>query len=152
MKKGRYQQAWSSLRQLRFHDLQAARDMYSIHAAIVEERKLVRADSFFARFKELWTIPRVRRGTIASGTVMLAQQMCGINIIGEWRALFARAPVPGPLPLPYPASGLLLTIRAFFHRSSILLVSRHRSCRGSCCPLTLLPPQLLGLRPRGLLQ
>lgn len=28
----------------------------------------------------LFTIPRVRRATIASGVVMLAQQMCGINV------------------------------------------------------------------------
>ena len=33
------------------------------------------------RFIELFTIPRVRRATLASFTVMLAQQMCGINII-----------------------------------------------------------------------
>jgi len=29
----------------------------------------------------LFTVPRVRRATLASFTVMIAQQMCGINII-----------------------------------------------------------------------
>jgi len=33
---------------------------------------------FFTRFIELFTIPRVRRATQASGIAMIAQQMCGI--------------------------------------------------------------------------
>ena len=33
---------------------------------------------------ELFTIPRVRRATLASFTVMIAQQMCGINIIASY--------------------------------------------------------------------
>lgn len=33
------------------------------------------------RFGELFTIPRVRRATLASFVVMIAQQMCGINIV-----------------------------------------------------------------------
>ena len=56
----------------------------------------------FTRFIELFTIPRVRHATWASGIVMIAQQMCGINIIsfysstifkqsgiGEYEALWA---------------------------------------------------------------
>lgn len=35
----------------------------------------------FTRALELFTIPRNRRATLASFTVMIAQQMCGINII-----------------------------------------------------------------------
>ncbi|KAI7081587.1 MFS transporter [Hortaea werneckii] len=35
---------------------------------------------------ELFTIPRVRRATQASGIVMVAQQMCGINIIAFYSA------------------------------------------------------------------
>jgi len=34
-----------------------------------------------SRFTELFTVPRVRRATLASFVVMIAQQVCGINII-----------------------------------------------------------------------
>ena len=45
------------------------------------EETLVKKNNYVTRFIELFTIPRVRRATLASGIVMLAQQMCGINII-----------------------------------------------------------------------
>jgi hypothetical protein len=67
--------------------LQAARDVYYIQAQLdqeqrmVEESGLAKTDNFFSRFIELFTIPRIRRATQASGIVMIAQQMCGINII-----------------------------------------------------------------------
>ncbi|KAL7413582.1 hypothetical protein BDY24DRAFT_406962 [Mrakia frigida] len=81
MKKNRYPKAWKSLCRLRFTELQAARDIYYIHVQLMEERKIIRGDNYFRRAMELFTIPRVRRATVASGVVMLAQQMCGINII-----------------------------------------------------------------------
>lgn len=34
-------------------------------------------NNYLKRFTELFTIPRVRRATLASFTVMLAQQLCG---------------------------------------------------------------------------
>ena len=45
-------------------------------------------NNYIKRFTELFTIPRVRRATLASFTVMLAQQMCGSKYILErsrWR-------------------------------------------------------------------
>ena len=39
------------------------------------------SSTYLKRATELFTIPRVRRATLASFTVMIAQQMCGINII-----------------------------------------------------------------------
>jgi len=81
MKKGRYAQAYKSLCRLRHSELQAARDLYYAHVQLELENQIVRADSFFRRFIELFTIPRVKRATMAASTVMLAQQMCGINII-----------------------------------------------------------------------
>lgn len=77
MKKNRYVKAFKSLKRLRHNEIQAARDLYSIHVALEEEKKIQKADNYFARFAELFTIPRVRRATVASGVVMLAQQMCG---------------------------------------------------------------------------
>lgn len=92
MKKGRHAQAFRSLVRLRHHRLQAARDLYYINALILEEQKLKQGANYFTRFVELFTIPRVRRATIASGTVMLAQQMCGINIIAFYSStIFSNA-------------------------------------------------------------
>ena len=57
----------------------AARDLYYAHVQLVEENKVIQGKTYFSRLTELFTIPRVRRGTLAASTVMLAQQMCGIN-------------------------------------------------------------------------
>lgn len=108
IKKGRYEKAWGSLLRLRNTPLQAARDLYYIQALLDQEEVLVReaglqvTNNMFKRFVELFTIPRIRRATWASGIVMIAQQMCGINIIafysstifkesgiGDYTALFA---------------------------------------------------------------
>ncbi|KAI5475537.1 hypothetical protein MNV49_001198 [Pseudohyphozyma bogoriensis] len=85
MKKNRYPAAWKSLVRLRHHELQAARDLSTtkdaIHVNLEIEKTIIKGDNYVSRFFELFTIPRVRRATLASGIVMLAQQMCGINII-----------------------------------------------------------------------
>lgn len=81
MKKNRYAKAWESMNKLRHHPLQVARDMYYIHAQLELENQLLRNTTYVQRFVELFTIPRVRRATLAAFTVMIAQQMCGINII-----------------------------------------------------------------------
>lgn len=81
MVKGRYQAAFGSLLRLRNSPLQAARDLYYVHCQLEEERLAMGDSNFFSRFFQLFTIPRVRRATLASFVVMLAQQMCGINII-----------------------------------------------------------------------
>jgi hypothetical protein len=77
MKKNRYPQAYRSLLRLRFTPLQAARDLYYIHAQLEAESLIMRGETYLGRFKELFVIPRVRRATLASFTVMIAQQMCG---------------------------------------------------------------------------
>ncbi len=87
MKKGKHAKAYKALLRLRNTPMQAARDLYYIHAQLVQEDILVEESgvstkgNFFTRFVELFTIPRIRRATQASGVVMIAQQMCGINII-----------------------------------------------------------------------
>jgi hypothetical protein len=83
MKKRKIAKAYQSLLRLRNSPLQAARDVYYINAQLVYEEILVeesgvsKTDNFFTRFIELFTIPRIRRATQASGIVMIAQQMCG---------------------------------------------------------------------------
>ncbi len=81
IKKGRYGAAYKSMLRLRNTPLQAARDLYYVHAQLIEESAIIGRSNYFTRFFELFTIPRVRRATLASWTVMIAQQMCGINII-----------------------------------------------------------------------
>ncbi|KAL4755371.1 hypothetical protein BDW72DRAFT_200030 [Aspergillus terricola var. indicus] len=81
IKKGKLRAAYESLCRLRNTTLQAARDLYYIHAQIKIEQEISGEGSYISRFAELFTIPRVRRATLASFTVMIAQQMCGINIV-----------------------------------------------------------------------
>lgn len=81
MKKGRYQDAFKSMLRLRNTPLQAARDMFYTYAQLEEEYRAIQSTNYVKRVSELVTIPRVRRATFASAIVMLAQQMCGINIV-----------------------------------------------------------------------
>jgi sugar porter (SP) family MFS transporter len=92
IKKGQYSKAYNSLKRLRNTELQAARDLYYIHAQLKMEETLVKKTNYVTRFIELFTIPRVRRATLASFTVMIAQQMCGINIIAFYSStVFSQA-------------------------------------------------------------
>jgi MFS family permease len=81
MKKKKISKAYQSLLRLRNSPLQAARDVYYINAQLVqedilvEESGLAKTDNFFTRFAELFTIPRIRRATQASGIVMIAQHV-----------------------------------------------------------------------------
>lgn len=81
MKKGLFKEAYKSLLILRNHPIQAARDLYYIHVQLSEESAIIGRSNYLSRFSQLFTIPRVRRATMASFVVMIAQQMCGINII-----------------------------------------------------------------------
>jgi hypothetical protein len=81
MKKGRYQDAYKSFCKLRNSELQAARDMYYVHRQLEEEFLVLKGSTYIGRFIELFTVKRIRRATLASFVVMIAQQMCGINII-----------------------------------------------------------------------
>lgn len=77
---------------LRNHPLQAARDLYYIHTQLEIEATIIGKSNYVTRFIQLFTIPRVRRATLASFTVMIAQQMCGINIIAFYSStIFAES-------------------------------------------------------------
>lgn len=81
MKKGRYQKAYESLLRLRNNPIQAARDLYYIHSQLEIERQIIGENTYMKRFIELFTVPRLRRASLAAFTVMMAQQLCGINVI-----------------------------------------------------------------------
>lgn len=73
IKKGKYQIAFASLKRLRNTELQAARDLYYIFAQIRIAKTFIKKKNYVTRFIGLFTIPRVRRATLASWTVMIAQ-------------------------------------------------------------------------------
>lgn len=75
--KKRYGAAFASLRRLRNTDLQAARDLFYIHAQLKHELVLQEGNGYFTRLVGLFTAKRNRTATLASFTVMIAQQMCG---------------------------------------------------------------------------
>ncbi|OKL63218.1 hypothetical protein UA08_01311 [Talaromyces atroroseus] len=81
IRKGQMRNAYQSLLRLRNAEIQAARDLYYIHAQIQVENEIIGTSNYITRAIELFTIPRVRRATLASFVVMVAQQMCGINIV-----------------------------------------------------------------------
>lgn len=81
IKKNRYRDAMRSLLRLRNNPIQAGRDIYYIHVQLEVEAEFTGSGNYVKRFIELFTLPRVRRATLAAFTVMIAQQMCGINII-----------------------------------------------------------------------
>ncbi|KAH7169942.1 hexose transporter [Dactylonectria macrodidyma] len=86
LKKGRCADAYKSLLRLRGSPFIAARDTFYIHAQLEMEKAMIEAGgfaqgNFFTRCVELFTIPRIRRATQASGIIMAAQQFCGINIM-----------------------------------------------------------------------
>ena len=66
MKKGRYVDAYKSFCRLRNSELQAARDLFYVHCQLVEEMALLKGTNYFSRFYELFTVPRIRRATLAS--------------------------------------------------------------------------------------
>lgn len=76
---GRWDRAYLSLARLRSTELQAARELYQVH--LQRNGKAEQETSYFGGLRELFTVPRIRRATVAAYTVMIWQQLCGINII-----------------------------------------------------------------------
>ncbi len=66
---------------LRSHPIIAARDYYYSWVIYEEELKVAQGSGYFQRMRDCFTVPRIRRANYGATTVMIAQQMCGINII-----------------------------------------------------------------------
>lgn len=121
MTKRNHQKAYAALLKLRNTPLQAARDLYYIHAQLEMEKKMIResgfskSDNMFVRFVELFTVPRLRRAVQASGIVMIAQQMCGSKL--STSQIFLKA-----FPPPYFSShamSLLTVPQSTLYRSTL---------------------------------
>lgn len=81
MKKERYPEAWKAMNVLRNDPIQVARDIYYASSQLAIENQIIGKTNYVSRFTQLFTVPRVRRANVAAFVVMIAQQMCGINII-----------------------------------------------------------------------
>lgn len=81
MKHGKLAQGFQSMNRLRAHPIIAARDYYYSYVIYKEELKVARGAGYFARLWDCFAVPRIRRANYGASTVMIAQQMCGINII-----------------------------------------------------------------------
>ncbi|KAI9902378.1 hypothetical protein N3K66_001730 [Trichothecium roseum] len=81
MKHGKHDKAFHSMSRLRAHPIIAARDYYYSYVIYEEEKKVARGAGYFSRLWDCFAVPRIRRANYGATTVMLAQQMCGINII-----------------------------------------------------------------------
>ena len=90
MKKGRHAKAFESMCKLRPHNLIGARDFYYSYVIYMEELKQARGAGYFARLWDCFAVPRIRRANYGASTVMLAQQMCGINIISFYSSSIFR--------------------------------------------------------------
>ncbi|TKA48244.1 hypothetical protein B0A54_01737 [Friedmanniomyces endolithicus] len=82
-KGGHYHLAYASLARLRNTELQAAIEIYSAYLSRRHHVKLYgdKRRSLFTKLRSLFTVSRTRNALYASSTVMLSQQLCGINII-----------------------------------------------------------------------
>lgn len=81
-KKGKVSKAYRSLLRLRGSTFLAARDLFYINAQLEMEKAAIEADglgknSFFTKCVELFTVPRNRFATQASGIIMASAQFCG---------------------------------------------------------------------------
>ena len=89
MEKGRYDLAFGSLKQLRFSEIQAARDMYYAAKLLeVEESQKSQRRSIFYEF---FMIRRNRRAAQSSFFVMFMQQFCGVNVIAYYSSAIFEA-------------------------------------------------------------
>jgi MFS family permease len=73
MSKKQYYRAYESICTLRYHKIQAARDLYYMHTLLEAENGMKLGQN---KVLELITVPRNRRAMIASTIVMFMQQVC----------------------------------------------------------------------------
>ncbi|KAL8943454.1 MAG: hypothetical protein Q9211_000986 [Gyalolechia sp. 1 TL-2023] len=90
MKHGKQAQGFRSMMRLRDHPIIAARDYYYSYVIYVEELKVARGAGYFSRMWDCFSVARIRRANYGASTVMIGQQMCGINIISFYSSSIFR--------------------------------------------------------------
>lgn len=91
MKHGKYDKAFQSFLKIRAHPIIAARDYYYSYVIYEEEKAIAGGGTYFSRMADIFRIPRIRRANYGASTVMIAQQMCGIN--SKWSTLSTLTPL-----------------------------------------------------------
>ena len=81
IKKNRIPQAFQAFCRIRNSEMQAARDLFYAYSQIKEEQKAFAGKTLGSRIVELFTVPRLRRASIASAVCVISQQFSGINIM-----------------------------------------------------------------------
>jgi hypothetical protein len=76
MSKGRYQEAYKSMCQLRHNKIQAARDVFYMHVLLETEKATAILGQ--NKVKEMITVPRNRRAMQASEILMFMQQVSAV--------------------------------------------------------------------------
>lgn len=90
MKKGKIAKGFRSMAKLRAHPIIGARDYYYSYVQYQEEVKIAGGLGYFQRLWDCFSVPRIRRANYGASTVMLAQQLCGINIISFYSSTIFR--------------------------------------------------------------
>ena len=79
MKNGKQAEAFKAMSRLRAHSIIAVRDYYYSWIIYEEEVRQAAGSNYFSRLWDCFAVPRIRRANYGASTVMIAQQMCGIN-------------------------------------------------------------------------
>ncbi|THX54519.1 hypothetical protein D6D06_05471, partial [Aureobasidium pullulans] len=83
MKKGKYQQAFKAF---------CPRELFYAHCQLMAESEDSKGKSLSKRVMELFTVPRIRRATVSSSVIVIAQQFSGINIMAFYSStIFSEA-------------------------------------------------------------
>ncbi|KAL8805240.1 MAG: hypothetical protein Q9223_005337 [Gallowayella weberi] len=90
MKHNKHAKGFRSMMRLRADPIIAARDFYYSYVIYEEEIKVARGSNYFTRLWDCFAVPRIRRANYGASTVMIAQQMCGINIISFYSSTIFR--------------------------------------------------------------
>jgi len=88
MKHGHIAKGFRSMERLRAHPIIGARDYYYSYVIYEEELREAKGSGYFQRLWDCFAIPRIRRANYGASTVMIAQQMCGINSASSLRNTF----------------------------------------------------------------
>jgi hypothetical protein len=79
MKHGKLDKGFRSMNRLRANPIIAARDFYYSWVIYEVELREAGGSGYFSRLWDCFAVPRIRRANYGASTVMIAQQMCGIN-------------------------------------------------------------------------
>lgn len=92
IKKKNYPKAFRSFCRIRNTELIAARELFYAHCQIAAEDVAFGGKTLWARLRDLFVIPRIRRATVSSSIIVISQQFSGINAIAFYSStIFSEA-------------------------------------------------------------